>query len=597
MKNIFFFLLLFSINAFGQQIDRVYKENGIWKGDLSQPIGTYPIKGAIIADTSQIPDPAIVVPIPPPTLTTIDNADPRMIYTGGGWYSGPTTAPGFYPPQSNPAPTPPLSTMAYASAAGNVLTFTFTGTAIEVYCEKKPGHGSGAFQVDNLQATTLNLGVAGPTGSTKVFDVDSLANGQHTFKLSIVGSGNVVFDYVKINGTAVTPPTPPVTGDIIVLPGQSIKAAVESAAAPKKVLVKPGTYAENIINVPLGVSVVTEGSDKTFINFTGSHPLPWSGNNGANYKVGIFQLKSDSRANGNQTLSGFTIYGKNLATGGILVSNRDNVIVTDMKVQDTNFFGGWANDAAALQWFNCSFLNTSWASDGWCSGELNVFNLTGMNIHHNTFTNNLKDAQGRYIKGYGIKAMWPNGSLSGKIESNTFALAPNSIWKGGNGPNIDIEFHDTFYATGDILVKDNNLTNMVSATGNKQTGNTGRLIVEGNRFTLQTGSTCHVEVACNNITVRNNIMRGAPIVTANFKANGKWTDAIVDGNDFVSNGANPGWGGTFLIGPDGANMTITNNKFKNLGNYTFIKYMGTPATSSIVVGSGNCGIPGSPACP
>jgi len=242
-------LLLITSATYGQVIDRVYKENGIWKGDLSQPVQSYPIKGAIIADTSAIPDPVV---LPPVQLTTVDNADTKVVYAGGGWYSGPTTAAGFYPAQPN-------STIAYAAAAGNTSTLIFTGTSIEVFCEKKAGvgHGSGAFQVDAGPATTVALGVAGPVGSTSVYKVENLAAGQHTFKLTVVGSGNVVFDYVKINGTAVTPPTvpPPTTGAIIVNPGQSIKAAVESATAGKTVEILAGTYNEPNINVPSGVSI------------------------------------------------------------------------------------------------------------------------------------------------------------------------------------------------------------------------------------------------------------------------------------------------------------------------------------------------------
>ena len=45
------------------------------------------------------------------------------------------------------------------------------------------------------------------------------------------------------------------------------------------------------------------------------------------------------------------------------------------------------------------------------------------------------------------------------------------------------------------------------------------------------------------------------------------------------------WAGTFLIGADGANMTITNNRITK-GNYPLIKHMGAPANSTIVE-SGN----------
>jgi len=539
--------------SFQMRIDKVYQDAGVWKGDVSGPMDIYPADGLLVVDTSEIPEPE-----PPPTLTAIDNVDPKLAYAGT-WFNGPTTAPGFYG-----------NTMAYSNIAGNSMTLIFNGTSIEVFCEKKVGHGSGTFQIDAQAAQTINLGVAGPVGSTSVFKVENLSAGQHTFKLTVVGPSYVVFDYIKINGTAVTPipPIPP-AGDIVVQPGQSIKAAVEAAASGKTVQLLAGLYSENLINVPVGVSIVGAGKNQTTIEFTGTHPQQ--------SETGIFQLKSSSQANGNQTISGFTIRGKFLANGGIIVDKRDNVKITDILVRDTTYFGGWLKNTTGSEFSYSELYNSSWASVAWVTGEICVHNITNTLIHHNYIHTDRSD------KGYGIKALWPDGTITtSKFYSNIFQMTHFSLWNNGVAPNIDIELHNTFYAG--IEIYDNDFSTMgCSLAGHKAT-KSGRVIVRNNRFVWS--STAHIEVVCSNLTIEANTFSGAPMMTANFQPNGKWIDIIVNNNDFTSSGTNPSWGGTHLIGANGMDMTITNNTYNNLGGYTFVKHMGAPA-NSVIVDTGN----------
>jgi hypothetical protein len=456
-----------------------------------------------------------------------------IVYGGTGWFNGPTTAAGFYPAAPN-------STMAYSSTAGNTITFTFNGSAVEMYCEKKvttPPHGSFTVQVDALTPETLNTNVAGPTGSTLVY-AKLTTLGKHTIKVTVTGNGNLVFDYFKINGTAVQP-TPP-TGGIIVQPGGDIKSAVEGAASGETVKLLAGNYTSNTVNVPVGVSVVGPGKGQAFIDFTGTHVQQ--------SETGMFQLKSGSRVAGNQTVSGFTIRGKFQANGGVIVDNRKN----------------------------------SWASVQWVTGELDVFNIDGVNIHHNNFKTNRND------KGYGIKALWPDGTITNsKFNDNFFDMAHFSLWNNGGAPNIDIEFHDTHYAGIEILR--NRFSTTLSLASARPT-KSGRTVVKGNRFTWS--STMHIELVCSDILIEENILTGGAIFTACY-SKGKYINQVVNNNDFTSNGSNPGWGGTFYIGADGENMNITNNKIKNLGNYTFIKYAGNPA-NSVIVESGNTFPPGNP---
>ncbi len=501
-------------------------------------------------------------PIPPVVYTNIDNVDSKIIYNVVWAHNGETTAQGF---ENN--------TMAYDGTAGRMATLLFDGTSIEAFCEKKAGvgHGSATFQVDNLTPVTISLSAVGPVGSTSVFKAENLTAGQHTFKLTVVGNGNVVFDYVKIDGQAIAPPTPPVTDYVFLTPGISAKLPIESAPSGTKFQLGNGVYPETVINVPVGVSIYPPTSGTAYIDYVGTTIAPGSSDQA------VIQLKSASSTNGNQTISGFTIRGKNLSNGGIVVSNRNNVKIDAVKVYDCTFFGFWAQSATGFELANSESGNASWASAGWCSGEINISGLTNSSIHHCYFWST------GATKGYGIKALWPNTTLTNvKIYSNRSGMAPKSLWNNYQSPNIDIELAATSYAG--IEIYDNDLINMISAAAHKPTVS-GRLYVHDNRMTMQAGSTCHFEVVCSNATFEKNTLRGAPMIAANFQANGVWNDLIFDGNDFVSNNANPSWGGTFLIGPNGVTNFIYKNNKITKGNYTLVKYMGT--TGGVSDGGGN----------
>jgi hypothetical protein len=162
-------------------------------------------------------------------------------------------------------------------------------------------------------------------------------------------------------------------------------------------------------------------------------------------------------------------------------------------------------------------------------------------------------------------------------------MAATSLWNSGSSPNIGIELHNCYYAG--IEIYDNDIINPLSLAAHRPT-KSGRVVVKKNRFKMLPVVNGAIELVCSNVTIEENTIEGDAIFTANYQPNGKWVDQIINNNDFTSDGSNPGWGGTFLIGPDGANMTITNNRFKNLGSYPFVKHMGNPG-NSVVVDSGN----------
>ncbi|HMG91676.1 MAG TPA: hypothetical protein VK589_16575, partial [Chryseolinea sp.] len=453
-------------------------------------------------------------------------------------------------------------------------------TKIEWYTEVGPTHGIVGVSIDGGPEVMVDLYAAAFNQMVKVWELDTLAPSERTIKLRCTGTKNAlssnaylitdlfkIFKPLDVPDVPIEPPITPPTGEIIVQPGQSIKSAVENATAGKTIRLLEGTYTENIINVPIGVNVIGPGKDKTFINYTGS-VQPQS-------STAMFQINSATKASGNQTISGFTIRGVNACNGGIHLSNRDNVKLLDVRVQETTFFGVWLKDTIGSEFANSELINSSWASVGWASGELCVYNLTNTLVHHNLFKTTRTD------KGYGIKSLGGVGEIrTSKFYSNKFELAKRSIWN-NNSPNIDFELHDCYYAGFEIY--DNDFGNMLSLAGNKPT-RAGKVIARNNRFKMG-GGPFAIEIVCSDILLDANTITETSILTACFSP-GKWINQVVNNNDFVSNNANPSWGGTFLVGPGGSNMLITNNRLKK-GNYPLIKYHNSTPAMSTIIESGN----------
>ena len=519
------------------------------------------------------------------------------------------------------------------------VTMKFNGKKVYWYTERGPTHGIADVYIDDVKKATVDLYAATFKQQVLVYSDTLLTEDIHTIKLQATGKKNaastgtyILQDYFKFKDPGFVPdtipPQPPITVDITVQPGQSIKAAVERAVSGQKVGLLAGNYTENLFNIPIGVSLIGLGKDQTFINFTGSMAqqseagmIQLKGGTTVMSSsvyvfggVGIFLLiflwlfinygpddkrkvvtavmvliviciiiyllapKATTVANGNQTVSGFTINGKFLCNGGIIVDGRDNVKILDVRVQETTYFGVWLKNTTGSEFANSELINGSWASVGWVTGELDVYNITNTIIHHNFIKTTRTD------KGYGIKALWPDGTVRNcKFYNNRFELVHTSMWNNGSAPNIDIELHDTYY--DGIEFYENDFSTMgLSLAGHKPAVGNSRTIVRNNRFTWS--STAAIEVVCHNITIENNVFNGSPIMTANFAANGRYTGIVVNNNTFNSSGTNPGWAALHLIGADGMEITITNNKYTNTRGYQLVKHMGPPG-NSVVVQSGN----------
>jgi parallel beta-helix repeat protein len=280
------------------------------------------------------------------------------------------------------------------------------------------------------------------------------------------------------------------------------------------IFLSAGTFVENgLVKVPLGVSVVGAGIDKTILKAASSHYYNPSYPEYAREKFLII-LTHQNQLNGNQTLSGFTIDGDGKKLhGGIFVHNRNNVIIENVKVQNTNFTGIWLWNVKDAKVRNSEIINSSWGSASYCSGALNLGSIENVEIDR------LKIDEGR---GYGIKAIGPtpgNNIKNLKIHDSRVSVHPYGLWKNGHAPNIAIELWDVIMVGSEIY--NTYVDNTISLVTHRTTASTGiqTIRVHHNRLDMITrakGAGYGVELCIHDAEVDNNYFLGGQYGIANW---------------------------------------------------------------------------------
>lgn len=125
----------------------------------------------------------------PATTETID-ATRETTQFSGSWTAGATNATGWLG-----------NTIAYSNVSGETAKFNFNGTGIEVYAEKKPGHGTGTITITKgtqvVATTSVNFN-APLQLPAKIFEKKDLQRGDYTLTLT-VGSGWNLLDYFVVH--------------------------------------------------------------------------------------------------------------------------------------------------------------------------------------------------------------------------------------------------------------------------------------------------------------------------------------------------------------------------------------------------------------
>lgn len=138
--------------------------------------------------------------VPPPVFVTEKVDGERATFSTSPLWSlhGITTAATWYG-----VPNP---TIAYSNVVGSSVSYTFTGTKIELWGERKPNdpaktaaqnHGNGTVSIDNGAAQPVTF--VGPSAlPVLIYSSPDLPLGSHTIRLSVVSGYNLI-DYFLIH--------------------------------------------------------------------------------------------------------------------------------------------------------------------------------------------------------------------------------------------------------------------------------------------------------------------------------------------------------------------------------------------------------------
>jgi len=244
-------------------------------------------------------------------------------------------------------------------------------------------------------------------------------------------------------------------------PWKTLAHAATQVTSGDTIHLTTGVFVETqISNIPVGVNVEGEGISNTILKAS----FPMDG-----HQQALIMLKSPPStplANGNQTISGFTIDGMNKALEtGIFVYQRNNVVVHDIEIRDTHFaglklYGDWPSDtvpaayyATGIQAYNINLIETSRDFADFSTGSLMLAGLQGADIHHI----NIKESNG-----YGIKFGGGGGWVKGiKIHDSTIWTNPyDFLW----GADAAIEMWNIIEGSEVYNITSNNWFSFVNKT-------------------------------------------------------------------------------------------------------------------------------------
>ena len=305
-------------------------------------------------------------------------------------------------------------------------------------------------------------------------------------------------------------------------PWRTLKFAVTKVPASQGHTIKlsAGTFIENgQFNVPLGVNIEGAGVDQTIIKAASSFYFN-PGDPGFALDKFLITLSSSGESNGNQSLKSFTLDGDGKRLhGGIYVRFRNNVLVENIKVQNTNFCGLWIWDVKYSAVKQVKLLNCSWASTGWAAGALMLSNLQNVEFDRMDIDENM---------GYGVKALGTSGHklVNMKFHDSRVSVVPTGKWNNGSAPNISIELWSVDLIGCEIYntYMDNHLS-LVAGAGQSTTQS---IRVYNNIIDLLTranGNGYGIELSVSNAEVDHNWIRGgsygiahwSPLYMSNWK--------------------------------------------------------------------------------
>jgi hypothetical protein len=277
--------------------------------------------------------------------------------------------------------------------------------------------------------------------------------------------------------------------------------------------ISAGTYLEKEqLEIPASLSINGAGVDLTIIKAALSfcyHPADPE----ISPEKFLFSFV-DGNGKG-QKITNLTIDGSaRQLHGGIYINKRNRVKIEQVRVRSVNFCGIWLLNTEESSIKNTSLVNCSWASTDWCSGALQVANLTKVEID-NVYINE--------DRGYGVKAMGatPNHLTKLKIHDSNISVNPIGIWNDGKAPNISIELWSANLTECEIsnCLVDNHIS--LVNTSFVPSSNALSIRVHHNTIDLETrakGEGYGLELSVNNAEIDHNIFKGGNYGIVNWDA-------------------------------------------------------------------------------
>lgn len=404
------------------------------------------------------------------------------------------------------------------------------------------------------------------------------------YQKSRVTDTTAIPDPPKIVLPPVDPPPvepPPLEKVIKVNPGtaSSIGTAVRMAAAGWTVMPMNGTYNEVDFTVAPGVSIMGESLAGVIVNCLTKKVYPTD----KAEENGLIRLHSPSRVNGNQSIRNLTIRGNGLVMGGIYVFNRDNIIIDQIHVENTNFFGVWTSYCKTLQVTNVTTRNASWAGTSFASGEICFVEIDDFLFKNISLSSNLA------TEGYGFKAIWGvDGSkfrnmYSGVFDNVKVDMHHYSAWANGTSYNIAFEMQSVNYM-GKIVIKNSRFENQVSL--HSQTCSTGSILMEDVLIDGENDRYGIESIACN-VTLRRVKVINTSQMIFNGQPNYQIKNWLIENCEYDQGTAGTfSWGGVILVGRSGAaNIVFKNTKIRKRFNNESIRYQADPKTGVTIDGT------------
>ena len=129
------------------------------------------------------------------TTTTVNDTDPNITYSGGGW--------GYYP--GRPAAVGDLGNDVHATTQnGDTVRYTFTGSGVSYVSERSDGYGTLQASIDGVVQSVVDANAPGVhnQGGQTLFAIGGLPLGKHTLTLEKTGGAFLLVDSFVVQTTS-----------------------------------------------------------------------------------------------------------------------------------------------------------------------------------------------------------------------------------------------------------------------------------------------------------------------------------------------------------------------------------------------------------